>query len=30
MRKTGVRNRRTEAKDRDGWWRILEEAKVDL
>jgi len=22
MRKAGVRNGRTEAKDKDGWWRI--------
>jgi hypothetical protein len=30
MRKAGVRNWKIEAKDRDGWRRILEEAKADL
>jgi hypothetical protein len=30
MRKAGVRNWRMEAKDRDGWQRILEEAKAHL
>jgi hypothetical protein len=30
MRSAGVRNWRMEAKDRDGWRRILEEAKAHL
>jgi hypothetical protein len=30
MRKAGVRNWRMEAKDRDGWCRILEESKSHL
>jgi hypothetical protein len=30
MRKAGVRNWGTEAKDREGWRRILEEAKAHL
>jgi hypothetical protein len=30
VRKAGVRNWRMEAKDRDGWQRILEEAKARL
>jgi hypothetical protein len=28
MTKMGVRNWRVEAEDRDGWWRILGEAKA--
>jgi hypothetical protein len=30
MRKAGVRNWRMEAKDRDGWCRILEESKAHI
>jgi hypothetical protein len=30
MRKAGINNWRIKAKDRNGWWRILEEAKAHL
>jgi hypothetical protein len=30
MRKAGVRHWRMEAKDTDGWWRVMEETKAHL